>query len=66
MIHPSGVHRPENVKLEIEEIARRIYVVRNAYTGDYEYFPGQVLIKDVGNPEDEVTAEMKEANNSTD
>ncbi len=66
MIHPSGVQRPEDVKLEIEEVKKGIYVVRNAYTGNYEYFPGQVLIKDVGNPQDENFAEKEKANDSTD
>lgn len=62
MIHPSGVVRPEDAQLKIEEIKKGIYVVRNAYAGDYEYFPGQVLIKDVGNPENElISKQEKEA-----
>jgi hypothetical protein len=64
MIHPSGVQRPEDVKLEIQEIMTGIFVVNNAYVGDYEYFPGQVLIKNVGNPQDEPADDEKTADES--
>ncbi|HEY8559157.1 MAG TPA: hypothetical protein VIL74_02055 [Pyrinomonadaceae bacterium] len=39
MIHPSGIHAPEDLKLAIKEVKKGLFIVENAYHGDAEYFP---------------------------
>lgn len=56
MIHPSGLRRPDNLKSEVRQVRKGVFVVKNAYVGDYEYFRGKTLIKNAGK---EIAAELR-------
>lgn len=43
MFSPSLVTRPEGTLLATEEIEPGVFLVKNAYDGVLEYFPGQPL-----------------------
>lgn len=43
MIFPSQIRRPKDREPRVEEVERGLYVVRDAYDGEYEYFPGRPI-----------------------
>ena len=53
MIHPSGIHAPEDLKLVIKEVKKGLYIVEHAYDGDAEYFPDKANKRTYDIAEDE-------------
>ena len=44
MFDPNGIRLTGAQKPIIEQVANGLYVVRNTYSGDYEYFSGRSLV----------------------
>lgn len=43
MIFPSQIRRPQNRVPQLDEVETGLYVIRDAYDGVYEYFPGRPI-----------------------
>jgi hypothetical protein len=44
MFDPNGIRLADGQKPIIDQVANGLYVVRNTYSGDYEYFAGRSLV----------------------
>jgi len=45
MIDPSGIRLPAGEKFRLKEVKKGLFIVENAFEGDYEYFDGRPMFK---------------------
>jgi hypothetical protein len=51
MIDPSGIRLPKGEEFRIKEVKKGLFIVENAFEGEYEYFDGRPMFRVERNPE---------------